>query len=511
MGLLDNLPPIGTKAIAAGTLISLFAVCLAMLLAPPTLPVLGPGSDDGNFSALDDINGADCAWILISAALVLLMSPGIAFFYGGLADNKNVVTTMMQSVIPLGIVPILFCFLGFSLAFGPTVEGTNGILGDPEVYGLMYNVGAVPDPNLSSTIPVTLFLIYQTMFAVLTPAIIVGSVANRVNFSSLCVFIFLWHFIVYCPVAHMVWYPTGLIKEYGILDFAGGAVVHMSSGWAALAAAIYLGPKKRSPAKAAEVLAHKHSDDGQPREERPRLHTPANQAHVLLGTAMLWFGWFGFNAGSALGAGYLAAQAFLNTNIAAATSMVTWLLLDTVRGTMPGPVGLSMGAVVGLVAITPAAGFVTVGGASVIGILGATFSTLVQILMQRLGSHRVEDTADVFICHGIGGTTGMLLTSLFQTVQANPGAIDGGFYGNGVEFGKALLVCVLLIIWYMVATLACLFIADKILKLRVSEEEEDLGLDISKHGGMVMAHPVYPQATVALANVTTTEVKPAPI
>jgi Amt family ammonium transporter len=269
----------------------------------------------------------------------------------------------------------------------------------------------------------------------------------------------------------MVWYPTGLIRMFGVIDFAGGTVVHMSSGWGALAAAVYLG---KSLHFKEHELFHMERE-------------PANVPYVVLGTAFLWIGWFGFNAGSAVAAGALASQAFLNTNSAAASAMLTWILMDNLRGHKLRATGACVGAVIGLVAITPAAGFVNVGAALLIGMIGAVCSSGAQELMERFGKQYISDTAEVFVCHGVGGTVGMILTSLFATVTVNPAGTDGAFYGHGVHLGKTLAVLVVIVPWICIFTWGCMWVTDKIMSLRVSDEELLLGLDVSKHGERAIA------------------------
>ncbi|WIA23173.1 hypothetical protein OEZ86_010065 [Tetradesmus obliquus] len=501
MGLLDNASPAVSKGIVVSVLLGMTAIFVAMCVTVPTGPITGVDAD------LSSINSGDCAWMLISAAIVLLMTPGVCFFYCGMGHHKNVVSTIMQALLPLAIIPIVWATVGFGLAFGDSVNGSYGIFGSPVKYGLLHNVGAVPEPAFAGTIPLSLFAVFQGAFAIITPALLIGSVADRVNVSSLCIFIGLWHVLVYCPLAHMVWHPTGLIRMFGVIDFAGGTVVHMSSGYAALIAALYLGPSRSAAA---------HSDMFEMKE-------PANVPYVVLGTALLFFGWFGFNAGSALAAGTLTALAFINTLAAAASAMLAWVLLDNLRGHKLRATGVCVGLVVGLIAITPAAamlawvlldnlrghklratvvcvglvvgliaitpaaGFVNTGAAFLIGVIGAVCCSGAQELMERYGNRFITDTSEVFVCHGVSGTVGMICTALFATTSVNEYAIDGAFYGNGIHLGKTLAVLCVLVPWVSVFTWGCLWVTDKIMSLRVSDEELLAGLDVSKHGERAMA------------------------
>ncbi|KAI8462540.1 MAG: ammonium transporter [Monoraphidium minutum] len=456
MGLLDSLSPKATK----------WAVGLCILV---------PG---------------DQAWILISTAIVLLMTPGLAFFYGGMIQHKNFVSTIMQVCIALAVIPIVWSLIGFALAFGPSISEKAGLFGNPATFGLLHNVGAAPLEALAPTIPCSLFFLFQMVFATITPALIIGSIADRANVSALCIFCVFWHIIVYCPLAHMVWYPTGLIRTFGVPDFAGGTVVHMSSGYAALAAAKYVGHGHR-PASGFHILE------------------PANVPFVVLGTALLWFGWFGFNGGSALAASPLASFVFLNTNAAAAAAMLTWMLMDILRGKKMRATGACIGAVIGLIAITPAAGFVNTGAAFLIGLLASVVCSGVQELMERYGKRYVDDTLDVFACHGVGGTVGMILTALFTTTSVNEFGFDGAFYGNPVILGKCLLVLVVLVPWLLLATWGCLWVTDLLISVRVSDEEMLAGLDVSKHGERAYSGTAGNDLEVAIADPATASKKAA--
>src|SRR5579864_5909550 len=334
------------------------------------------------------INSGDTAWMLTATGLVLLMTPGLSFFYGGMVRTKNVVSTMLQSLVAMGVISILWILVGFSLAFGTSV---HGIIGDPRTFFMFTRVGALTHPTLAPTIPLILFALFQLKFAIITPALITGSFAERVRFTSYLLFMCLFSLFIYSPLAHWTWHPDGFLHKLGVLDFAGGTVVHMSAGFAALAGAMVLGRR----------TTHKN---GEPT-------TPANIPFVILGTGMLWFGWFGFNAGSALSASGQAAMAFATTNTASASAALAWIFFDQMRGQKPSALGACVGAVVGLVAITPAAGFVSIGESIFIGTVASVVSNL--MVHWKNNKSTVDDTLDVFPCHGVGGMVGMLLTGVF--------------------------------------------------------------------------------------------------
>jgi ammonium transporter, Amt family len=398
------------------------------------------------------INSGDVAWMLTASALVLLMTPGLSFFYGGMVGRKNVISTMLQSFVAMGLMSLLWVIVGFSLAFGDSV---NGIFGNPATFFMFNRVGGATHPDLSPTIPLVLFAIFQLKFAIITPALVTGSFAERVRFSSYMVFITLFSIFVYAPLAHMTWHPQGLLRTWGVLDFAGGTVVHMSAGFAALAGALVLGRRK----------SHIQSETV----------TPANIPFVILGTGLLWFGWFGFNAGSALAANETAASAFLTTNTASAAAMLAWMFFDGFRGRKPSALGACIGAVVGLVAITPAAGYVTVGASILIGVVA---STLCNIAAHWKSKSTVDDTLDVFPCHGVGGTVGMIATGIFSTVATNKGL----FYGETTTFLHHIVALVGVGGYSFLMSLILFKVTDALIPLRVTPEQEDIGLDISQHG-----------------------------
>jgi len=405
----------------------------------------------------EGINTADVAWILTSTALVMFMTPGLAFFYGGMVNYKNIISTMLQSFICMGVISIVWVVVGFSIAFGSSY---GGIMGDPTEYFMFSGVLDSKPWSLAPTIPLALFALFQLKFAIITPALITGSFSERIKFTSYVLFICLFSVFIYAPLAHWAWHPEGWLFKLGVLDFAGGTVVHISAGCAALAAALYLGKKK----------------------ERSEQHDPANIPFVLIGTGMLWFGWFGFNAGSALGSGTLAATAFATTNTAAAAAGLAWVFFDSaVRRKKPSAMGFCIGAVVGLVAITPAAGFVGIPHSIFIGTCASIISNL--IVGWRAKSS-LDDTLDVFPCHGVGGMTGMLLTGVFASKLINPAVTQEGFAnGGGYElFLKHVFALVVVSAFAFFGSLLLLKITDLISPLRVSDEDRKIGLDITQHG-----------------------------
>ena len=432
-------------------LLILLAVGLLATLLPalPTTIVTG------------GINTGDTAWMLCATALVLLMTPGLAFFYGGMVNSKNVISTMLQSFSAMGIISLLWIVVGFSLAFGSSI---GGFVGDPRTFFLFKGVLDGKPWSLMPTVPLMLFAFFQMKFAIITPALITGSIAERINFKSYILFIVLFSLLVYAPLAHWTWHPEGFLFKLGVLDFAGGTVVHMSAGWAALAAAIYLKPRKTYGSE--QVLP------------------PANIPFVLLGTGLLWFGWFGFNAGSAGSAGPLAVSAFATTNVAASAAGLAWILFDVARGKKLSALGFCIGAVVGLVAITPASGYVTVPVSIFIGVIAGATSNFFAHLRSK---SRLDDTLDVFPCHGIGGMVGLIMTGIFASKAVNAAAADGLAYGGTSLFLKHMLALVLVSVFTFCASFALLKLTDLISPLRVTEEEEALGLDVSQHEEQLLA------------------------
>jgi len=395
----------------------------------------------------------DTSWMLVATALVLLMTPGLGFFYGGMVGKKNVISTMLQSFMAMVIVSLLWVVIGFGLSFGPSI---GGVIGNPIPYLFFQNVGVNTSWSLAPTIPFLLFALFQAKFAIITPALVTGAFAERIRFWAYLLFMVLFILVVYAPLAHCTWHPDGLLFKLGVLDFAGGTVVHMSAGWAALAGAIFLG--KRKVQKVA----------------------PARITYVLLGTGLLWFGWFGFNAGSAMGANGLAVQALATTTVAAAAASMAWVFLDKIMGHKISAMGACIGAVVGLVAITPAAGYVSIPHSIFIGIVSSIISNYVVI---KFPKGKIDDALDVFGCHGVGGMTGMLLTGVFASKSVNPAVVDQGLiFGETTLFVHQFTALICVSIFAFTASYALFFIVNKITPLRVSEEKEELGLDITQHG-----------------------------
>lgn len=396
------------------------------------------------------IDSGDVAWMLTSTALVLLMTPGLAFFYGGMVQRKNVISTIMQSFASMGVLSIVWYAFGFSLAFG---EDGGHVIGSPKTYYLFRGVDGQTNPDLCPTIPLALFAMFQLKFAIITPALTVGAFAERIRFSSYLLFCVLFSIFIYCPIAHWTWHPEGFLrKEWEVLDFAGGAVVHMSSGFAALAGAIAIGRRKL------------HFEG--------RKHTPAVIPYVLLGAGLLWFGWFGFNSGSALAANEIATLALVTTNTASAAAMVTWIFFDAGLGEKPSAMGAASGIVVGLVGITPAAGYVDIGSSVLIGMITAIVCNLAMRLFAKLP---IDDALSVFPCHGVGGACGMILTAVF--------ASDGGvIHNHGKLLGYHILALVIVGTYSFLGSFGLYKLTDLILPMRVTPEEEEIGLDMTEHG-----------------------------
>jgi ammonium transporter, Amt family len=395
---------------------------------------------------------ADIAWIIVASALVFLMTPGLAFFYGGMVHRKNVLSTMIKSVAAAGVVSVLWIIVGFSLAFGDSI---GGFIGNP-MTNLFFK--GVASGEAWGTIPKSLFAVFQLMFAIITPGLVVGAVAERIKFTSYILFIALFSLLVYAPLAHWTWHPEGFLYKMGVLDFAGGTVVHISAGCAALAGALVLKRRKSH-------LEHK---------EIP----PANIPYVLIGTGLLWFGWFGFNAGSALGANSLAVSALFTTNTAAAAAGLSWMFFDVLRGKKPSVLGFCIGAVVGLVAITPGAGFVAIPQSITIGVIAAIVSNVVVYYKQK---STLDDTLDVFPCHGVGGIVGMLLTGVFATKSVNSLGADGAWLGNmGFLWIQVKGMLISVVFSFTMSYIIFKFI-NFIQPMRVTSEEEELGLDATQH------------------------------
>jgi ammonium transporter, Amt family len=432
-------------------------ILLALLVGVSILAVIMPAVP--TTIVTEGISAGDTAWMLCASALVLLMTPGLAYFYGGMIDTKNIISTMLQSFIAMGVISVLWIVVGFSLAFG---ESQGGFIGNPMTYFMMEGVLDGKPWSLAPTIPLVVFVFFQLKFAIITPALITGTFAERIRFKSFILFLVLFSLLIYAPLAHWTWHPDGFLFKLGVLDFAGGTVVHMSAGFAALAASIYLRNKN----------------------EVKTPISPANIPFVLLGTGLLWFGWFGFNAGSALGAGPLAASAFATTNTASAAAGLAWILFDAVRGKKPSALGFCIGAVVGLVAITPAAGFVTIPSSLFIGTFAAIISNVVVHWKSKTS---LEDTLDVFPCHGVGGAVGMVMTALLANTAVNGANTTGNglFFGEFALFKVHMIALAIVIAYTFIGSLIILKITDLISTLRVSAEEKKVGSDFSQHGEAV--------------------------
>jgi Amt family ammonium transporter len=399
------------------------------------------------------IDSGDTAFILISAALVMLMTPGLAMFYGGMVRRKNVLGTIMHSFVAIALVSIQWIIIGYSLAFGPDIKGFVGGLD----WSWLNGVGVAPNPAYAPTIPHLAFMIYQAMFAVITPALISGAIAERMKFSSYLLFTLLWTTIVYDPVAHWVWGTGGWLKGLGILDFAGGIVVHITSGISALAAALFIGRRRN----------YLH-------EQMP----PHNLPMTVLGAGLLWFGWFGFNAGSALSAGGLSVMAFVATHAAAVAATMTWVVIEWIHRGKPTMFGAATGAIAGLATITPASGFVSPVSALVIGLLAGAVCYVSLNIKGKLG---YDDSLDAFGVHGVGGILGTLAAGFLAEKMINPSGADGLFFGNAHQVIIQGLGVFAAIAYSFIITLVLLKLIDLAVGLRVSDEEEVLGLDLSQH------------------------------
>ena len=439
-----------------------FIVLMVIAVAALFVPSLKNFDDGGKYSS------ADTAWIIVATALVFLMTPGLAFFYGGMVHRKNVLSTMIKSFVATGVVSILWVTVGFSLCFG---ESIGGVIGNPFTHLFFKGVSSGAPWSLAPTIPLSLFALFQLMFAIITPSLVVGAVAERIRFSSYILFIVLFGLLVYAPIAHWTWHPEGFLFKWGVLDFAGGTVVHISAGCAALAGAIVLKRRKVH-------LEHK---------EIP----PANIPYVLIGTGLLWFGWFGFNAGSALGANGLAVSAFATTNTAAAAAGLAWMFFDVLKGKKPSVLGFCIGAVVGLVAITPAAGFVAIPQSIFIGAVAALISN---VAVYYKSKSILDDTLDVFPCHGIGGIVGMIMTGIFATANVNGAGNNGLFYGNPAFLFTQLKGLAIVVSYSFIVSYGIFKFINWVMPMRVSSADEEEGLDASQH------NEKYLQGTLLVKN-----------
>ena len=419
-------------------------------------------------------NGADVAWVLVSTALVMLMTPALAFFYGGLVRRKNLVSTLVQCIIIFAVVSLVWFFWGYSLVFAPSIGGVIGNLSLAALNGL--DINAV-NTTYAAGIPEILFFAFQLKFAAITPALIIGACAERIRFKSLLIFVLLWSTLIYSPIAHWMWNADGWLHLLGAWDFAGGIVVHIAAGLSALAAALIVGRRKGCVYWKDQLKALNHKAPSVPGMGIE--FKPTNIPYVILGAGLLWFGWFGFNGGSALAADGIAVSAVIATNLAAAAAAVSWMLLDWVIKGKPSAIGISVGAVCGMAAVTAAAGYVNFTSAVIIGLAAGVISNLVA--NWRAGRSRIDDTLDVFACHGIGGIIGALAVGLFATAAVNP-AVQGLFYGNPMQLATQAFAVLIVAVFAFVGSYLLLRLVDVFSSLRVSAKEEDEGLDLSQHG-----------------------------
>lgn len=404
------------------------------------------------------MNHGDIAWMLVSCALVMLMTPGLAFFYSGLVSERNVLNTIKMSIICLAVIPLLWAIVGYSLVFSEN----NQWIGNFKYLGLAH-LNQVVNPN--TPIPSSLFMLFQMMFAVISPAIISGALVGRMKFGAYLLFVIMWSLLIYVPLAHWVWGPNGWLADMGAIDFAGGIVVHISAGFSALIAAVILGPRIQSP---------------------NLTDRPHNIPFVVLGASLLWFGWFGFNAGSALGANTLAIDAAITTMLAASSAVTIWTIFSWLRGARPSVLGASAAAVIGLVAITPASGFVAPMGAILIGGITALITQLVLLYLNRIKT--IDDTADVFACHGVAGVLGSLLTGVFATLEVNPAGKNGLLAGNYRLLIDQLIAVGVAIAISVLGTALILIFLKKIMNIRTTPAEEIQGIDIVEHGEVAYDH-----------------------
>jgi Amt family ammonium transporter len=419
-------------------------------------------------------NPADVAWVLTSTALVMLMTPALAFFYGGLVRRKNLVSTLVQCIAIFAVVSLIWFFWGYSLVFGPSIGGFIGNLSLAGLNGITINQ---VNTTYASGIPEILFFAFQLKFAAITPALIIGACAERIRFRSLLIFVLLWSTLIYSPIAHWLWNVNGWLHVLGAWDFAGGIVVHVAAGLSALAAALIVGRRKGCVYWKDQMKALDRKEPA-----APALGTefkPTNIPYVILGAGLLWFGWFGFNGGSALAADSIAISAVIATNLAAAAAAVSWMLLDWAVKGKPSAIGISVGAVCGMAAVTAAAGYINFTSAVIIGLAAGIISNLVA--NWRAGRSKIDDTLDVFACHGIGGIIGAVAVGLFATAAVNP-SVCGLFYGNAAQLGIQALAVAVVAAFAFFGSYLLLRLVDVFSPLRVSAKEEDEGLDMSQHG-----------------------------
>ncbi len=418
----------------------------------------------------------DIAWIITATALVMLMTPALGFFYGGLVRKKNLISTIVQCFVIFAVISIVWALWGYSLVFGESIGGVIGF--SPGLLGMGNLSISFVNTSLAPEIPELLFFAFQLKFAAITPALIIGACAERIRFKSLLIFMVLWSTIIYVPIAHWVWNPDGWLKGIGAIDFAGGIVVHVAAGISALAAALVVGRRQSESCPTSGGSSIPWKTHMVKLDAPPPAFKPTNIPYVLLGAALLWFGWFGFNAGSSLAANDLAASALVTTNLAAAGAAVSWMIADWVIKGKPSAVGVAIGAVVGLVAITPAAGFVSVPAAMIIGLSAGVISNLVA--NWRAGRSRIDDSLDVFACHGIGGLWGSIATGIFASAAI--GGVNGLIFGNVGQFIAQLEALAVVVPFAFFGSYALLKVVNIFSPLRVSAKAEDAGLDLSEHG-----------------------------
>ncbi|MCI4340550.1 MAG: ammonium transporter [Thermoplasmata archaeon] len=400
------------------------------------------------------LDSGDIAWVITATALVMIMTPALGFFYGGLVRRKNLIATIVQCLAIFSVVSLVWALWGYTMTFGPSVDGVIGNFS----HLALWNVGAAPNPAYSNTIPELLYFAFQLKFAAITPALIIGAFAGRVRLKGLLIFIILWTTFIYVPIAMWIWNPGGFLHQLGVVDFAGGLVVHTSAGVSAVAAALVIGRRK----------------DEEVRENRPN-----NVPYVILGTALLWFGWFGFNAGSALAADAVAVNALVVTNLAAAASGVSWLMVDWIRRGKPSAVGMAVGAVCGLAAVTPASGYVGPSASIVIGLVAGVLCNLIASWRART---TLDDSLDVFACHGAGGMWGTLAAGLFASTAINAAGPNGLFFGNPAQAGIELIGIAVVASFAFVGSYVLLRAIDIFSPLRVPPQSEHDGLDLSEFG-----------------------------
>lgn len=453
LGIMERARRGGMSLMLVGLILATSTVVGGSALMAQGLPVEAGQAANGPALPVLKIDTGDTAWVLTSSALVLAMTmPGLALFYGGLVRSKNVLGTIMHSVITLCVVSLIWILFGYSLAFGPD---KGGIIGGLEWVGLN-GVGSEPHPIYGPTIPHQVFMLFQLMFAAITPALMTGAFAERMRFSALLLFTVLWSVLIYTPVAHWIW-GGGWLGKMGALDFAGGAVVHISSGVSALVCALVVGARK---GYGVEYMA------------------PHNLSFTLLGTGLLWFGWFGFNAGSALGANGLAGSTFLATHTAAAAAALAWMWVEWMHRGKPTVLGVASGAIAGLATVTPGAGFVGPFSAMIIGVFAGVLCYFAVVWKGRMG---YDDSLDVVGIHGVGGVFGILAIGLFASKAINPGGADGLFFGHAAQLGIQAITVMSVALFSVVGTWLILKVVDGIVGLRVSVEDESTGLDLSQH------------------------------